>query len=115
MQYFLSEGMDECDTIALAYQCGQEKAPDLVANAITSVELNTTLVKLNDSTFEGLFVILLKNVGKITFAANSRRMYHKLSLRFKCNEKKKVFNFFYLNKNIICKVDKKTTILLWLQ
>jgi type III secretion system FlhB-like substrate exporter len=40
-----SEGMDECDTIALAYQCGQEKAPELVANAISSVELNSTLVK----------------------------------------------------------------------
>jgi len=38
------EGMGECDTAALAYQCGQEKAPALVANAITAVELNSTVV-----------------------------------------------------------------------
>jgi hypothetical protein len=30
--------MDDCDTAALTFQCGQEKAPDLVANAILSVE-----------------------------------------------------------------------------
>lgn len=33
-------GMDECDTAAIMYQCGQEKAPNLVANAISAVELN---------------------------------------------------------------------------
>ncbi|XP_065339885.1 uncharacterized protein LOC135939425 [Cloeon dipterum] len=39
------KGMDECDTAALAYQCGQEKAPNLVANAIKVVELNNTAEK----------------------------------------------------------------------
>jgi len=40
----MAEGMDECDTAALAYQCGQEKAPALIANAIASVERNTSVV-----------------------------------------------------------------------
>jgi len=43
---YVSEGMSECDTAALAYQCGQEKAPALVANAITAVELNSTGVSV---------------------------------------------------------------------
>ncbi|XP_059490127.1 uncharacterized protein LOC132205206 [Neocloeon triangulifer] len=34
------KGMDECDTAAQAYQCGQQQAPDLVANAIATVERN---------------------------------------------------------------------------
>ncbi|XP_059484775.1 uncharacterized protein LOC132202085 [Neocloeon triangulifer] len=38
------KGMDECDTAALSYQCGQEKAPTLLSNAITAVELNNTVV-----------------------------------------------------------------------
>jgi hypothetical protein len=39
-----SEGMDECDTAAMVYQCGQEKAPDFVANAITAVQYNKSAV-----------------------------------------------------------------------
>ncbi|XP_065332660.1 uncharacterized protein LOC135934671 [Cloeon dipterum] len=39
------KGMDDCDAAALAYQCGQEKAPNLVANAIKVVELNNTAEK----------------------------------------------------------------------
>jgi hypothetical protein len=38
--------MDECDTAAQIYQCGQEKAPVLVANAISAVEFNSTAVCL---------------------------------------------------------------------
>jgi len=38
------EGMDECDTAAMMYQCGQEKVPNLVANAISAVELNKSAV-----------------------------------------------------------------------
>jgi hypothetical protein len=37
--------MDECDTAAMVYQCGQEKAPELVSNAITAVELNKSAVE----------------------------------------------------------------------
>ncbi|CAB3361884.1 Hypothetical predicted protein [Cloeon dipterum] len=33
-------GMDECDTASLIFQCGQEKAPEFVANVINTVELN---------------------------------------------------------------------------
>jgi hypothetical protein len=40
----IPEGMDECDTAALVYQCGQEKAPDLVANAISTAEFNSSVV-----------------------------------------------------------------------
>ena len=36
--------MDECDTAAQIYQCGQEKAPVLLANAITAIELNKSAV-----------------------------------------------------------------------
>jgi type III secretion system FlhB-like substrate exporter len=36
--------MDECDTVALSYQCGQEKAPALMANAINTIELNSSAV-----------------------------------------------------------------------
>ncbi|XP_059489302.1 uncharacterized protein LOC132204680 [Neocloeon triangulifer] len=36
------KGMDECDTAALVYQCGQEKAPDLVASAIATAEQNSS-------------------------------------------------------------------------
>jgi len=36
--------MDECDSVALAYQCGQEKAPALIANAITTAEMNGSIV-----------------------------------------------------------------------
>ncbi|XP_059475015.1 uncharacterized protein LOC132196415 isoform X2 [Neocloeon triangulifer] len=36
------KGMDECDTASLVYQCGQEKAPDLVANIINTVEVNSS-------------------------------------------------------------------------
>jgi len=39
--------MDECDTAALAYQCGQERAPNLVANAIATMERNTSVVSLS--------------------------------------------------------------------
>jgi hypothetical protein len=42
-----SGGMDECDTAAMMYQCGQEKAPNLVANAISSVEFNNSAVSRN--------------------------------------------------------------------
>ncbi|XP_065348102.1 uncharacterized protein LOC135944810 [Cloeon dipterum] len=38
-------GMNECDMIASVFQCGQEKAPDLVANVIKTVELNDTAEK----------------------------------------------------------------------
>jgi hypothetical protein len=37
-------GMDECDTAAMIYQCGQEKAPNLVANVISAVEVNSSAV-----------------------------------------------------------------------
>ncbi|XP_065345303.1 uncharacterized protein LOC135942891 [Cloeon dipterum] len=40
-----SKGMDECDTIANVFQCGQEKAPNLVANVINSMEMNSTGVE----------------------------------------------------------------------
>ncbi|XP_059470910.1 uncharacterized protein LOC132193945 [Neocloeon triangulifer] len=36
------KGKDECDTAALVYQCGQQKAPNLVANVIAAVELNAS-------------------------------------------------------------------------
>ena len=36
--------MDECDTAAQIYQCGQEKAPALVANAISAAEFSSTAV-----------------------------------------------------------------------
>ncbi|XP_065341655.1 uncharacterized protein LOC135940609 [Cloeon dipterum] len=36
------KGMDECDTASLVFQCGQENAPELVANIINTVELNTS-------------------------------------------------------------------------
>ncbi|XP_059470942.1 uncharacterized protein LOC132193960 isoform X2 [Neocloeon triangulifer] len=36
------KGKDECDTAALVYQCGQQKAPNLVANVIAAVEFNTS-------------------------------------------------------------------------
>jgi len=39
--------MDECDTVALAYQCGQEKAPALIANAIATAEMNNSAVSEN--------------------------------------------------------------------
>jgi hypothetical protein len=39
------EGMDECDTAAQMYQCGQEKAPVLLANAISAIELNKSAVQ----------------------------------------------------------------------
>ncbi|CAB3386809.1 Hypothetical predicted protein [Cloeon dipterum] len=39
------KGMDECDTIANVFQCGQEKAPNLVANVINSIEMNSTGVE----------------------------------------------------------------------
>ncbi|XP_065338015.1 uncharacterized protein LOC135938328 [Cloeon dipterum] len=35
-------GMDECDTAALIFQCGQEKAPELVSNIVKVVELNSS-------------------------------------------------------------------------
>jgi hypothetical protein len=41
---FFTEGMDDCDTAALTFQCGQEKAPGLLANAIASVELSSEMV-----------------------------------------------------------------------
>ncbi|CAB3379169.1 Hypothetical predicted protein [Cloeon dipterum] len=34
------QGMDECDTVALVFQCGQEKDPILVKNSMKIVELN---------------------------------------------------------------------------
>jgi hypothetical protein len=37
--------MDECDTAAMIFQCGQEKAPDLVSNVIASIELKPGLVQ----------------------------------------------------------------------
>jgi hypothetical protein len=37
-------GMDECDTAAMIYQCGQEKAPNLVANVISAIEVNSSAV-----------------------------------------------------------------------
>jgi hypothetical protein len=39
--------MDECDTAAMIYQCGQEKAPNLVANVISAVEVNSSAVSKN--------------------------------------------------------------------
>ncbi|XP_059487229.1 uncharacterized protein LOC132203444 [Neocloeon triangulifer] len=39
------KGMDECDTAALVFQCGQEKAPDFVSDIITSVERNSSAEK----------------------------------------------------------------------
>ncbi|XP_059475022.1 uncharacterized protein LOC132196417 [Neocloeon triangulifer] len=35
-------GMDECDTASIVYQCGKEKAPELVANIINTVEANSS-------------------------------------------------------------------------
>ncbi|XP_065346444.1 uncharacterized protein LOC135943710 [Cloeon dipterum] len=40
-----SKGMNECDKIANVFQCGQEKAPNLVANVINSMEMNSTGVE----------------------------------------------------------------------
>jgi len=60
--------MDECDTAALAYQCGQEKAPDLVANAIAAVELNTSAVYY----FSQFLQILLQTIlGRSAFASSA--------------------------------------------
>ncbi|XP_059486862.1 uncharacterized protein LOC132203244 isoform X2 [Neocloeon triangulifer] len=36
------KGMDECDTAAFVYQCGQDKAPNLVSDIIASVEMNSS-------------------------------------------------------------------------
>ncbi|XP_065348566.1 uncharacterized protein LOC135945082 [Cloeon dipterum] len=36
------KGMDECDTAALIFQCGQETAPQLVTNLINTAQLDTT-------------------------------------------------------------------------
>ncbi|CAB3387555.1 Hypothetical predicted protein [Cloeon dipterum] len=36
------QGMDECDTAAMVCQCGQEKAPTLLANVVKVVELNSS-------------------------------------------------------------------------
>ncbi|CAB3368443.1 Hypothetical predicted protein [Cloeon dipterum] len=36
------QGMDDCDTVALAFQCGQEKDPILVKNTVKIVELNNS-------------------------------------------------------------------------
>jgi hypothetical protein len=44
--YFLG-GLDECDSTALIYQCGQREAPNLVSNAIAAVELNASHVHLH--------------------------------------------------------------------
>jgi hypothetical protein len=51
---FFTEGMDDCDTAALTFQCGQEKAPGVLANAITSVELSSS---------EMVITLLLENMN----------------------------------------------------
>jgi hypothetical protein len=37
-----AEGMDECDTVALIFQCGQERAPVFTFNAIRTIELSSS-------------------------------------------------------------------------
>jgi hypothetical protein len=36
--------MDECDTASMVFRCGQENAPELVADIINQVELNSSAV-----------------------------------------------------------------------
>jgi hypothetical protein len=38
------EGMDECDTAAVMFDCGKNKAPAMITNMIMAAELNSTAV-----------------------------------------------------------------------
>ena len=84
---FFAEGMDDCDTAALTFQCGQEKAPGLLANAIASVELSSEMVTaLLHRIYEFKWVIrkLISFLGKVTSAANSRCLHNGLQLCCEC-------------------------------
>jgi hypothetical protein len=55
--------MDECDTAAVVFQCGQEQAPDLMANIISAVELNSSSVSF-------------ANIKTHTYLKNIRNQFH---------------------------------------
>jgi hypothetical protein len=37
--------MDECDTAALIFECGKKNAPGLMADAISTIDVNASFVR----------------------------------------------------------------------
>jgi hypothetical protein len=44
MHFSNIEGMDECDTAALLFECGKKNAPDLMAHAISTIDVDASFV-----------------------------------------------------------------------
>lgn len=75
-------GMDECDSAAMMYQCGQEKAPNLVANAISSVEFNRSAASQAQNLI--MFkIIFMSNLGQSTTTTYKACLF-KLWMHFGC-------------------------------
>ena len=45
LYFSISEGMDECDTAALLFECGKKNAPGLMAHAISTIGVNASFVR----------------------------------------------------------------------
>ena len=60
--FAFSGGMDECDTAAIIYQCGQEQVPDFMTNIINAVELNSSSVSLNIFLFFKAIILSTKTL-----------------------------------------------------
>jgi hypothetical protein len=43
-QVVIVEGMDECDTAAVKFNCAKNKEPEMITNMIMNSELNSTAV-----------------------------------------------------------------------
>lgn len=57
--------MDECDTASMVFRCGQENAPELVADIINQVELNSSAVSWNVAFWNTELKIDFTGIGPI--------------------------------------------------